>query len=588
MSEKCNSCGAEIEYAAGSQSLKCPYCGAVNEIQKAEDQLPDAVEKIIPLTVSQDDLEKRVYGYMASGTYTPDDMLEAATFTKQECFYVPAFLFRVKYEATWTASFGYDRTEHYTVYETQSLGTDSRGHSRGTHQVPVTKTKTVTDWRPQNGVDSGVFPVSTYAGKKLSESGLAPAELVPYAISKGSITDFNPSFMKGVESENFSVSKSSALATLDSEICSNIDVRVKNHGQGDHQKDWHWNAKKSYSTSTLYVPICHAVYDYEGIEYHVWIDGIGDDGIRADKLPEDKGRKKLVYLGFVPVGVGIATLIITSFIGPFNSGGLVVAAIFGGYAAMRRKSIIEYSKNIRDSLLTQIHASSNTIKEMGDEEQAKVARAFHRPEKPFFAKTHHDKFVLPSLTLLALAGVIMANTSNSEKAPQAATLAPKSEMAAPTPIVAPESTPPVIVKTDTASAVEAVSSVPASVVISSAVAEWVKVGGSKDGEITVYANPATIRKAGNKATMWEMDDSKSVQINTVSGKPYLSHKNQYEFDCKEKQWRMLYVYSFHSGNMGSGEVTHTSSASSTVPGEMGQISPGSAMEDMWKIACEQK
>lgn len=158
MSGKCKSCGAEIEYAAGSQSLKCQYCGAVNEIKKAEDQLPSKVEVIIPLTVSQDDLEKRVYGFMASGNWTPDDMLEASTFTKKECFYVPAYLIRVKYEATWTASFGYDRKEPYTDYRTVT-------RNNRQHQEAYTAYRTVTDWKPANGVDSGGFWVSAYAGK---------------------------------------------------------------------------------------------------------------------------------------------------------------------------------------------------------------------------------------------------------------------------------------------------------------------------------------------------------------------------------------------------------------------------------------
>lgn len=403
MSDKCNSCGADIEFDAGSQSLKCQYCGAINEIQKEEDQLPDGVESIIPFTVSKDDLEKRVYEYMASGDYTPDDILEASTFTKQELFYVPAFMFRVEYEATWTASFGYDRTEHYTVYEDRHLGNDSRGNSRGYHQVPVTKTKTVTDWRPANGVDSGIFSVATYAGKKLGETKLNPATLVVPAIYLGSITDFNPSYMNGFESESFSVSEASAYASLKSERSSNIDREVKNHGQGDHQRDWNWNAKTSPSTITLYVPIYHAVFDYKGTEYNVWLDGIGTyASMVADKLPVDATRKNLVttirenlvpqiqnkvYLGLVPLGVGVAYLMT----GAFTYDGLITAAILGGgYAAARSYFLIEYSdylikysnniiessQNNRDSLLTQIHASSNTIEVIGDEERDKIAQSF--------------------------------------------------------------------------------------------------------------------------------------------------------------------------------------------------------------------
>lgn len=612
MSEKCNSCGAEIEYEAGSQSLQCPYCGAKNDIQKAESLLPCQVEVIIPLKVSLDDLEKRVYGYMASGNYTPDDMLEATTFTKQECFYVPAFLFRVEYDATWTASFGYDRTEHYTVYESQSLGTDSRGHSRGYHQVPVTKTKTVTDWRPANGVDSDSFKVSAYAGKKLfesgcsakngkepivaskknssnwidslasklealgnkkssevdsvtvkDESGLAPVELVKYAISQALaqniITDFNPSFMKGVEGESFNISEPNAYSNLKSEINANIDQRVEKHGQGDRQKDWHWNAKMSHSTNTLYVPICHAVFDYQGTEYHVWTDGIGESEIRADKLPEDKGRKKSIYLGFIPAGAAII-------------GGSVVTALFlAGYAAIRRRAILGYSKKIRDSLLTQIHASASTLKEMTGEERDKIAKAFQRPEKPFFAKTHKDKIVLPVLSLLAIISWFIhndtASTNNVKNTPQAEMLA------ASEPIAVPVSALPAVVQPDPASAVEAASS-----------AELIKIAETE--EIAIYVNPASIQKNGDKATILTLADFKMPK-NTKEGRPYLSTTNQEEFDCKENKERLLHILTSYSGNMGKGGIAVTNSGSNPIPGEWSQVTSNTLEGAIFKVACGQ-
>lgn len=413
------------------------------------------VDLIIPFTVSKDELKKQVYEYIASGNYTPDDMLALSTFTKQEFFYVPAFIFKIEYTATWTATFGYDRTEHYTVYETQSLGRDSHGNSRGTHQVPVTKTKTVTDWRPANGVDSGNFSVSTYAGNKLNETRLNPEKLVDHAINFGSITDFRSSYMDGFETESFSVSKHSAYESLESEISSDIDQSVKKHGQGDHQRDWHWNAQTSYSTSKIYVPIYHAIFDYKGTKYNVWLDGIGTYnrctiyGISADKLPEDTERKNLVdtirenlipsirktlvYLGFVPMVIGIVGLIISHSRGNYASIGelvndlYVIAGVGGCYAAIRSfylidysnyltkhaNYIIEFSKNNRDSLLKQIHASSKTLKVTGDEERVNMVplREFY-VNGPLIARmftaTHFDKIVIPVLTILLLCFLIFS------------------------------------------------------------------------------------------------------------------------------------------------------------------------------------
>lgn len=468
MSEQCIGCGAEISYEGVSESLKCPYCGFANEISRPEDRLPEEIEKIIPLSISQDDLEKRVYAYMASGEYTPDNMLESSTFIKRECFYVPAFLFRINYQATWTASFGYDRAEQYTEY-VEVTKYYSNGSSYKVTE-PKTRTKTVTHWQPANGVDSGIFSVSYYAGRLLNESGLGPADLVADVISEGNITDYNPSFMKGVQTESFSVQEGVSFASIEGEINSNIDSRVQNHGQGDHQENWHWNATMSHSTTTLYVPICHAVFDYDGEEYQVWIDGIGSSGIRADKLPEDKDRKKQVYLGFVPLLAALAALIATSIVWGFTWFGLVLVALLGGYAALRRNSILGYSQNIRDSLLTQLHASSTTNKDIGSEERDKLARAFQRPEKPLLAKTQRDMVFVPILSLLALVGVslpgYMMSLDNNGTAQTAELLIPenyKTDTAASKPIV---DTP-----TDHQALVEAPPSSPNEEVDSLAIAE---------------------------------------------------------------------------------------------------------------------
>ena len=397
MSDKCKGCGATIEYSAGVQSLKCPYCDAVNEIKKAEDALPDNVDFIIPLSVTVDDLEKQAYGYMASGDFTPDDMLESSTFIQRECFYVPAYLFKIDYQATWTASFGFDRKEPYTAYRTVTRNNSS-------HQEAYTAYRTVTDWQPSNGVDIGIFTVSTYAGSKLIESDLGVNSLVPSTIINGTPTGFNDSFMKGVEAESFATPEISAFSSVSDEINENIDARVKTHGQGDHQKDWHWNAQMSHETSTLYVPICHAVFDYQGTNYHFWIGGISNGEIRANTLPEDKNRKNLVNIGYIPAVIAGIGFIAACYFWGFSWIGAIVAAVAGGYAVTRRQAIVGYSKNIRESLLTQIQASASSMRDLRKDEQDKIARAFQRPEKPLLAKTSQDKVVLPAISLAALLG----------------------------------------------------------------------------------------------------------------------------------------------------------------------------------------
>jgi len=115
------------------------------------------------------------------------------------------------------------------------------------------------------------------------------------------------------------------------------------------------------------------------------------------------------------------------------------------------------------------------------------------------------------------------------------------------------------------------------VVSGSAVAGWVEVGGNETA--TTYADPTTIRKAGNMVKMWQLIDyTKARGIEGI--KPYLSAKAQHEYDCKQERTRTLSI-SLHSGNMGEGDVLGTS----TDTGKWRPVSPDTLVETLLGFAC---
>lgn len=390
----CRSCGASLEYSPKDQSLKCQYCGTVTEIPKVGGELPDSPTAILPLTVDLTALTDAVYEHLASGDLTPDHLLEHATFTKTERFYVPAYVFHGDFEAQWTASFGYDRQEQYTAYETRT----ENGRSR---QVPVTKTKTVTDWRPVNGSDSGSFSVLTYAGKRLFESKMNTVSLIEEK-SGADIVPFDASYTTGIPIEEFGVLQGDSYRDRGKpQIDKVIDRSVAQHAQGDRQKDWHWTANVTKNCINLLAPICHAVYEFEGKSYSVWVSGANAARLVADGLPVDESRKRAVKIGFVPVVVALCSAAFALF--EFDSSwalplGVVAAAgLFGFY---RKKAIIDYSRKLRQALLANRRAASANTAAMSSAEQQKVIDQTKRPEKQWLANTLHDKVVLPILTLV--------------------------------------------------------------------------------------------------------------------------------------------------------------------------------------------
>ena len=112
-------------------------------------------------------------------------------------------------------------------------------------------------------------------------------------------------------------------------------------------------------------------------------------------------------------------------------------------------------------------------------------------------------------------------------------------------------------------------------------AEWVLVSGDDAAGLAVFVDPATIRRNGNLAKMWQLYDYKTVQ--TVAGDSLLSIKRFNEYDCTEERTRML-GYTWFAGNMGLGKVVY----STTEQLQWEPVAPRSINHTLWKVACNKK
>lgn len=112
---------------------------------------------------------------------------------------------------------------------------------------------------------------------------------------------------------------------------------------------------------------------------------------------------------------------------------------------------------------------------------------------------------------------------------------------------------------------------------SSALAEWLEIDSNKIS--TVYVDITTIRKAGNRVSIWSLHGYKTVR--KVMGRTYRSIKMQSEYDCQEEKMRMLYL-SEHSENNGGGIIIHSES---TPDSNWRPVPTDSVSKTILEIAC---
>ncbi|TFW34559.1 zinc finger domain-containing protein [Massilia horti] len=406
----CSGCGASLAFSPGAQALKCQFCHGITEIERKKDQLDDTPKMIVPLTVEKRDLELAVNTLLASGDYTPDDLVEAAVFSKFERFYVPAYIFKGEYEARWTASFGYDRTEHYTDFETQ----ESDGKSQ---QVPVTRIRTVTDWSPANGTDVGTFSVIGYAGSRLEGKVV---ELVEGCA--GDATEYKNSFTSGFEMEAFALTNDAVYdERSESQVNKIIDHSVQSNAQGDCQRDWHWSAKIVKDAIPVAFPVCHVVYEYDGKTYNVWTDGTNTRRLIADPLPHDKKREVDEAGGFAPMVYALGAMLLAGLLGEpsnlfgaFSGTTLSVVAVAWVFAMWRRQIMVNYSRALRSALLAEKTAASSNLARVDAVEGAKLAASFQRPAKPWPLDKDKNNIVLLIAIVVFTALVLLLRPDNDQ------------------------------------------------------------------------------------------------------------------------------------------------------------------------------
>ena len=104
-------------------------------------------------------------------------------------------------------------------------------------------------------------------------------------------------------------------------------------------------------------------------------------------------------------------------------------------------------------------------------------------------------------------------------------------------------------------------------------------GVAEDDRAVTYADPASVKRQGNLATMSHLIDYKGFQRMVEVG--YFSRKAEAEYDCTGKQVRSLGLF-LHEDRMGAGKVIYED----TSPHDWEPVQPDTPVEALWSMACK--
>jgi len=355
----CENCGGELIFSPGTQLSTCNFCGSEFNIQNSSDTQVKAVEKILPFSTTNVDFEIAALKWLSKGDLTPDDILESSIFNSQVGVYLPMWMYEGRYDGSWSASSGYNRTEEY-------VGKSLDGKKF------ETKTRIVTDWRPSNGNCKGDFQFLATASADSSIPSSVKAFSHDVNVTRNNLKDFKLEYSQGFSLLEIQL-ESDECWDLHGEWQANnyVESVTKRRIPGDKYKDFYVDAVYDLTNKvSCYVPFWLRNYKYNNKDFHLYMDGSNSLRLNGNK-PIDKERSaevdKLNRQGGIGLGVsifiGFIPFIVDAdddFSGPFFWIMLVIGIILMWRKMREKDQLIQDSKDRRQVKLEQkINALKN-------------------------------------------------------------------------------------------------------------------------------------------------------------------------------------------------------------------------------------
>lgn len=305
----CKHCSREVITGGTALPNICLFCEEPIEAVDAESFVCDFTDCFIipfPEGNPSQTISHNIFKWLVEKSEAPDDILENCTFNGIYGIYLPIWHLSGSFKAHWNASCGYYKTEEYTAYET----TYENGKSK---KVKVTKTRTITNWKPASGKVIGDFFNCGIDTDLFDDEMLQFCEATSLDINK--IISFNVMHIEGYRLLSFRSDYPNNVyeARIKSKIQKSIERKVSSAIPGDTRKDENWDSDIELKTSRpIYHPFWLAHYDHMGYSYLIMIDGTNNHRIGGAYPIEDaKSRKSPYNKSFIPFWASIATFATT-------------------------------------------------------------------------------------------------------------------------------------------------------------------------------------------------------------------------------------------------------------------------------------
>jgi hypothetical protein len=253
----CQKCGAHTE--SDTLSLRCQFCGAplVAEVDPAMSVVPEAV---LPLQLDRAAAGAALRRWTSSRWFAPSSLKKVTNSESTKATYVPHWT----YDARTVSRYDGQRGEHYYVTESYTETVNGKTEHR-TRQVQH------TNWYSADGTVSRDFDDVLVVGTgRLTQDQLD--DLTPWPLER--VVGYRPDYLAGHAALRYDVEPEAGLVTAKARMATIIEGDCEQDIGGDEQRvDSVDTTYAAVTFKLLLLPIWIAAYLHGGRTYQVLING---------------------------------------------------------------------------------------------------------------------------------------------------------------------------------------------------------------------------------------------------------------------------------------------------------------------------
>lgn len=284
---KCKACTATVDFPAGTTATRCPYCGSDVVFEQPSNPRMVRPESVIPFQVNADAATQKFRTWLRSRWLAPGALKRMAQLAKIDGLYTPFFTYDAQADSDWSGEAGH----YYYVSVPRTVVRDGRSTTIQAQERRIR-------WEHRSGRHSQFYnDVLICASKGLPTNIVTKA----YPFHLNALVSYDPRFLAGFLAEEYSVEPKEGWNQAKAQVVESERRECSRALDGDTQRGLRVNTRLSGITwKHMLLPLYVAAYMFGAKTYRFVVNG---------QTGEVQGEAPISWIKVGIIGAAIAGIV---------------------------------------------------------------------------------------------------------------------------------------------------------------------------------------------------------------------------------------------------------------------------------------